>query len=89
MWFKHNHPHEIEIDGASMHRMFASINDFSKKVVTAIGRMFHSMDDELFAMYREKRFRHFLPPEFAVSRKVQIYKWNVFYKCLLRLPLNF
>jgi hypothetical protein len=47
--------------------MFASINDFSKDVVNAIGRMFHKMDDELFAEFKEKRFRHFLPPEFAVS----------------------
>jgi hypothetical protein len=47
--------------------MFASINDFSKDVVNAIGRMFTKMDDEMFAELKEKRFRNFLPPEFVVS----------------------
>jgi hypothetical protein len=75
MWFKHNHPYEIEIRGAALQAMFASINNFSKSVVTAVGRMFHSMDDELFAMYKEKRFRHFLPPDFAVISKFQLYSF--------------
>jgi uncharacterized protein involved in tellurium resistance len=48
--------------------MFASINDFSKDVVNAIGRMFQKMDDEMYVEFRERRFRHFLPPDFAVSK---------------------
>jgi hypothetical protein len=66
-WFKHNHPHEIGIKGWELQLMFASINDFSKDVVTAIVRMFHAMDNEMFEVFKEKRFRHFLPLEFAVS----------------------
>jgi hypothetical protein len=46
--------------------MFASINDFNHDVVNSITRMPHKMDDELFSMYKEKRFMHFLPPEYAV-----------------------
>jgi hypothetical protein len=60
--------HPIEIKGWELQLMFASINDFSKDVVNAIGRMSHKMDDDLFAEFKEKRFRHFLPPEFVVSK---------------------
>jgi hypothetical protein len=67
-WFKHSNPHPIEIKGWELQLMFASINDFSKDVVNAIGRMSHKMDDDLFAEFKEKRFRHFLPPEFVVSK---------------------
>jgi hypothetical protein len=46
--------------------MFASISDFSKDVINAIVRLFHTMDDELYASSTERRFRHFLPFDFAV-----------------------
>jgi hypothetical protein len=46
-WFKHNYPHEIEIKGWQLQLMFASINDLSNDDVTAISRMFQSMDDEI------------------------------------------
>lgn len=73
LWFKHNHPYEIKIQGWSLHLMFASINDFSVDVVNTIIRMFHKMDDDIYAMYKEKRFRHFLPPQFAVCTSIDLY----------------
>jgi hypothetical protein len=65
-WFIHNKPYELCIKGWSLHLMFATISDFSKDVINGIVRLFHIMDDQLYASSSERRFRHFLPPEFAV-----------------------
>jgi hypothetical protein len=70
-WFKHNYPHEKEIKGWQLQLMFASINDLSNDVVTAISRMFQSMDDEIYVVYKERMLRHFMPPVFVVNKRIK------------------
>ncbi|KAF8659775.1 hypothetical protein HU200_058237 [Digitaria exilis] len=68
-WFLHYDPIEVRLEGRAIQMMFASDVDFNKQVVTAITRLYHTMDDDIYACYAEKRCRHFLPPGFAVSSK--------------------
>ena len=69
-WFIHKHPTWLSIEGREMYLMFTSIFDFNKKVINAIVRLYHTMDDELYATYKETRCRHFLPCDFAVMSNI-------------------
>lgn len=46
--------------------MFTGDYDLTIDAVNAIVRLFQEMDDEMYARWREKRWRHFLPVDFAV-----------------------
>lgn len=65
----HMEPNIIQIDGTIMYSMFQGKADFVPTVVDAMVRLYQQMDDEMYSGWNEKRWRHFLPTEFAVSSK--------------------
>jgi hypothetical protein len=71
MWYIHDNPTLLEISGELLQGMFGctannSIFDLTTKTVNAIMRLYQQMDDEIYAKWSEKIWRHFLPAEFAV-----------------------
>lgn len=71
MWFIHDNPTNLEISGELIQGMFGctpknAIFDFTTQTVNAIMRLYQMMDDELYERWSEKRWRHFLPADFAV-----------------------
>lgn len=47
--------------------MIQTSNDYTIDVMDALVRLLKQMDDQMYQKWSEKRWRHFLPTDFAVS----------------------
>uniref|UniRef100_K3Y2Z0 Uncharacterized protein n=1 Tax=Setaria italica TaxID=4555 RepID=K3Y2Z0_SETIT len=65
----------LEIDGKLLQGMFGGHFDLSITTMNAIVRLYHQSDDGMYARWTEKRWRHFLPVDFAVIAPVLIH-WH-------------
>jgi hypothetical protein len=46
--------------------MFTGKYDLTLQAMNGVVKLFREMDDQMYARWREKRWRHFMPVEFAV-----------------------
>ncbi|CAN6205475.1 unnamed protein product [Urochloa humidicola] len=67
IWYIHDIPTTLQIDGRLLQGMFGGSFDMSTETMNAIVRLYHQMDDEMYARWTEKRWRHFLPADFAIA----------------------
>jgi hypothetical protein len=51
-----------------MQDMFHGKKDFVPKVVDALVRLYQHMDNDMYSRWTEKRWRHFMPTDFAVRK---------------------
>jgi len=66
VWYMHMFPDKIQIEGAVMQGVFQDKNDFVPNIMDAMVRLYQQMDNKLYERWDEKRWRHFLPTDFAV-----------------------
>ncbi|TVU03795.1 hypothetical protein EJB05_50642, partial [Eragrostis curvula] len=77
VWFIHDTPSNITIDGSKLHREFTTSDDFSETVVDAFVRLFIQKDDIMYTGETEKRWRHFLPSTWSgLIMKRGKYAWE-------------
>ncbi|CAL5015641.1 unnamed protein product [Urochloa decumbens] len=67
MWYIHEIPKIIQVHGKVLQKMFGGDSDLGITTINAIVRLYHQSDDEMYTRWTEKRWRHFLPVDFAVS----------------------
>ena len=59
-------PSTLKLEGQDVERMMVSSDDFTIDIMDALVRLYQQMDDEMYERWSEKRWRHFLPTDFAV-----------------------
>lgn len=57
----------MHLCGLDIEQALISKNDFSINMMDALVRLYMQMDEIMYRNWAEKRWRHFLPTEFAVS----------------------
>jgi hypothetical protein len=62
----HDEPSPLQISGKIIQRMVTTNNEFTVDIVDGLLRMYKEMDDEMYEKWSEKRWRHYLPTDFAV-----------------------
>lgn len=71
----HKMPTMLRVGELELQGMFAGDYDLSLTVMNGIVRLYQEMDDQMYGRWSEKRWRHFLPVDFAV----QIIEYTVKY----------
>lgn len=62
----HMCPTTIQIDGKVMQWMLQGKIDFGLSTIDGLVRLYQAMDNKMYSRWEEKRWRHFLPTDFAV-----------------------
>jgi hypothetical protein len=71
-------PKQIQIDGNLIEASFQGKVDFVPNIMDAMVRLYLQMDSKLYLRWNEKRWRHFLPTDFAVrSGKTKNVQQNI------------
>lgn len=66
----HMSPAKIEIDGTMMQGMLQGKMEFGLSTIDALVRLYQHMDNVMYTIWEEKRWRHFLPTDFAVRNLI-------------------
>lgn len=56
MWYINDIPTLIQIDGKLIHGMFGGNFDLSTTTVTAVIRLYHQLDDDMYGSWSEKYY---------------------------------
>lgn len=67
MWYRNNRDPVIEITGRTLCEMFVGEYEMTMPTMEAIVRLFQEMDADMYEKWSEKRWRHFMPVQFALE----------------------
>uniref|UniRef100_A0A0A9A5J5 Ubiquitin-like protease family profile domain-containing protein n=1 Tax=Arundo donax TaxID=35708 RepID=A0A0A9A5J5_ARUDO len=67
VWFKHDVPYHISMDGVELLRQAAPGTDFEYEFMDAVIRFYTQLDDKSYSVLNDNRWCHYLPASFSVD----------------------